>query len=118
MNALIISLIVLFLHATTWDGMIFENIKKLIKPEGNLYKPIYGCPICMTPWWGTLLYFIFFAPFSGLWDNSWLSIKPWLLTVGMASGLSVLWVAVLSARDFFVEYTNQLEAIRQEEKTS
>jgi hypothetical protein len=48
-HAFIIAMIVLFIHASSWDGMIFEGIKKIIKPEGHLYKPIYGCPICMTP---------------------------------------------------------------------
>jgi hypothetical protein len=45
-NAFIISLAVLFIHSTTWDGNIFAGIKTIIKPKGNLYKPIYGCPIC------------------------------------------------------------------------
>lgn len=94
MNALIISLIVLFLHACTWDGMIFEKVKTLLKPEGMLYKPIYGCPICMTPWWGTLMYWVFFA----------VSLEDWLLTVGMASGLSVIWVVLIDFKDACIEY--------------
>lgn len=113
MEALIISLIVLFLHATTWDGMIFQKIKDVIKPEGMLYKPVYGCPICMTPWWGTLIYFIFFADFG---VGTWGAISDWLITIGMAAGLSVIWVVVLSAREFFVEYTNQLQAAEEVEE--
>ena len=58
-HALIISLIVLFFHSPTWDGMIFAGVKKIIKPTGNLYKPIYACPIYQTPYWGTIAYFLF-----------------------------------------------------------
>jgi len=93
-NSLIISLIVLFLHATTWEGMIFNAVKNVISPDkGWLYKPIYGCPICMTPWWGTLIYLIFF-PFT--WQG-------WLLTVGGAAGLSVIWVVLVTIRDYCLE---------------
>lgn len=92
--SLIISLIVLFLHATTWKGMVFESVKNLIKPEGMLYKPIYGCPICMTPWWGSLIYWIFFN----------ISVTDWLLTVGAASGLAVIWVVFIDLKDAALEY--------------
>lgn len=104
-----ISLIVLFIHATTWEGMIFEKIKDFIKPEGMLYKPIYGCPICMTPWYGTIMYLVF-------WRNC-LSWSGWFWTVGAAAGLSVLWVCALSLRDWAVTQTNVLEEeIEEEEK--
>src|SRR5688572_13435545 len=79
-NSLVITAIVLFIHATTWDGMIFEKVKDLIKPEGMLYKPIYGCPICMTPWYGTAIYWLTMS-------YGWVD---WLLTVGTAAGFSVV----------------------------
>lgn len=88
-NALTISLIVLFLHACTWDGQIFAGIKNIIKPEGRIYKPIYGCPICMTPWYGTLIYWLFFA----------ITWQDWLLSVGTAAGFSVLWVLIIDIKD-------------------
>lgn len=89
-TALIISLIVLFIHATTWEGQIFEGIKKLIKPEGMIYKPIYGCPICMTPYYGSAVYWLFFK----------VSLTDWLLTIGSAAGLSVLYVLLIDIRDY------------------
>lgn len=88
-QALIISFIVLFIHATTWEGHIFEGVKKIIKPEGKLYKPIYGCPICMCPWWGTVLYLILFNE----------SFKDWFITIGAAAGLSVLYVLLIQIKD-------------------
>lgn len=98
MNALIIAMIVLFIHSTTWDGMIFGKVKDWIKPEGLLYKPIYGCPICMTPWYGTIIYWLFFA---SSFEASW---KDWLLTVGTAAGMSVLTIVMLSVRDACIKY--------------
>ena len=90
MNALLISLIVLFIHSCTWDGMIFARIKDYIKPKGMLYKPIYGCPICMTPYYGTLIYLLFIN----------VSFADYIMTIGGASGFSVLWICVLAIRNY------------------
>jgi len=94
-NALIIAMIVLFIHSITWDGMIFEKIKDWIKPEGFLYKPIYGCPICMTPWWGTLIYFLLMNGNLATWQG-W---QAYLLTIGAAAGFSVISIVMISIRD-------------------
>lgn len=85
-------MIILFIHATTWKGMIFEGIKKIIKPEGHLYKPIYGCPICMVPYYGSLIYFLFFK-------ISWID---WILTIGTAGGLSVVSVLLIDIKDYCI----------------
>jgi len=48
------SFAVLFLNATTWEGQIFEEVANWLDtklPEW-ISKPLYGCPICMTFWWG------------------------------------------------------------------
>lgn len=103
--ALAISLIILFLHACSWKGMIFERIKKIIPPEKyyifgkDISKPIYGCPICMTPWWGTLIYWLFFA----------ISIPHWILTILTASGLSVLYVVMIDLKDAAITYKKKEE---------
>ncbi len=76
----------MFLHATTWEGMIFGKINNIIKPESILYKPVYACPICMTPWWGTIIYLLFFH----------ISFIDWVLTIGCAGGFSTLSLAILS----------------------
>ncbi|WP_419788894.1 hypothetical protein HDF19_05795 [Mucilaginibacter sp. E4BP6] len=88
-HAFIIAMIVLFIHACSWKGMIFEGIKKLIKPEGHIYKPIYGCPICMTPYYGTIMYLLFFR----------LSFVDWLLTIGTAAGMGVISVILIDIKD-------------------
>ena len=88
-HAFIIAMIVLFIHACTWKGMIFEGFKKILKPEGHLYKPVYGCPICMTPYYGTIIYLLFFR----------LSFSDGLLTIGTAAGISVLSVLLIDIKD-------------------
>ncbi|RZA00873.1 MAG: hypothetical protein EOP47_12655 [Sphingobacteriaceae bacterium] len=88
-HALIIALIVLFIHSCTWKGMIFDGIKKIIKPEGHIYKPIYGCPICMTPYYGTIIYLLFFNH----------SFTDGLLTIATASGMSVISVLLIDIKD-------------------
>lgn len=98
-EALTISLVVLFLHATTWDGMIFEDIKKVIKPEGMLYKPIYGCPICMTPWYGTIFYFLFYN----------FTLVDYVSSVLGAAGFAVLWVVALTVRDMALTVSEKFE---------
>lgn len=62
-------------------------------------KPVYGCPICMTPWWGTIIYWMFFGT-SGV---------DWLLTIGCAAGMGVLSVVFIDIKDAAVEITKRLE---------
>lgn len=93
-TAIVIALIILFLHATTWEGHIFNGIRKVIKPKGMLYKPIYGCPICMTPWWGSLIFWIFVGG----------NIIEWLFIIFTAAGISVLFVILIALREAAVAY--------------
>ncbi|RCH55418.1 hypothetical protein DJ568_05865 [Mucilaginibacter hurinus] len=88
-QAFIIALIVLFIHACTWKGMIFDGIKKIVEPKGHLYKPLYGCPICMTPYYGAVIYLLFFN----------VSFVNGLLTVAAASGFSVISVLLIDIKD-------------------
>lgn len=111
-NALIIALIILFLHATTWDGHIFEGIRKYISEDSKISKPIYNCPICMTPWWGTVIYWLFFAGSYKVW-STW---QDWLLTVGAASGFGVISVILIHAKDFFSTNTKYIEEKIEEEE--
>lgn len=64
-----------------------------------LYKPIYGCPACMVPWYGTAIYWIFYHK----------SISDWLLTVGAAAGVSVVFLVFLAERAAAIEVKKDLE---------
>jgi hypothetical protein len=83
---LALALIILFIHSCTWDGMIFSFARKVIKEDTMLSKPIYNCPICMGPWWGTLMYVTLFG---------WGSWQEWVLVVGSASGFGVIFVIAI-----------------------
>ena len=61
LNAFIIALIVMFIKATFWPGMIFEKVGTFFENLLGEYwsKPVTGCNICMTPYYGTILYLAF-----------------------------------------------------------
>jgi hypothetical protein len=49
---------IVFIHATTWDGMIFSRVRVALWGLPLwIKKPLFMCPICMTSIWGTALYF-------------------------------------------------------------
>lgn len=88
-KAAIFSLTTYFLHVTTWEGHIFHRPANWLRgklPEG-IQKPLFDCPICMTPWWGTLMYALLKGDRRGV-------VKA-VLTVGAAAGMSVV-LAILS----------------------
>jgi hypothetical protein len=44
-----------------WEGMIFDRVGEWIEamiPE-KIFKPLIGCPICMSVWWGMAIMAIF-----------------------------------------------------------
>lgn len=69
--------------ATMWEDAIFEFVRKSFERESisdRLKKPIYDCPICMCPWYGTVLYWL-------IWGNS---VKEWLIVIIAAMGLNAV----------------------------
>lgn len=49
----IVAVIVYFIHACTWEKMIFGFVRKALKKMPDwLKKPLFDCPTCMTIWWG------------------------------------------------------------------
>lgn len=89
--AFAIAMMVFFGHATTWDGGIFAFIRNIIDEKSKISKPIYSCPICMTPWWGTLFYII-------IWQwNGW---REWIVVIGCASGINVFSVIFIYIKDY------------------
>lgn len=55
------AIILLFIHAASWEGMITEYIRigkwtlqeLLQEVPAFISKPLYDCLICMSPWWAT-----------------------------------------------------------------
>ena len=90
LQALIISFIVLFIYKTMDEGMIFEKLGNWFKenlPE-EIHMPVFNCPICMTPWYGTIIYFILFYHGEFIW-------RDYLGTIFAAGGISVIFAVLL-----------------------
>jgi len=85
-TSLLISYAVLFIHATTWEGQIWEDVGNWLDrklPEW-ISKPLYGCPICMSFWYGGIILFLF----------GWQFNVMFVLTVFAAGGVSVINVII------------------------
>ncbi|RNC66462.1 hypothetical protein [Proteiniphilum sp. X52] len=73
LTSIIISLIITAIYATTWPGMIFHNptsgIKDLLEAKkiGVVYKPLFGCLICMSSFWTFIAWLISMDGFHLIW---------------------------------------------------
>ena len=59
--SILIAFAVLFIHTTTNEGHIFDDVANWLDtklPEW-IIKPLYGCPICMSFWYGSVFYLIY-----------------------------------------------------------
>jgi hypothetical protein len=91
--AFIIAFIVYFIKASTWRGMILYGIKERLcdLPE-FIKKPLFDCPVCMTPWWGTAIYVA--GHFGGIVEFEKLSVIRLLFTVFVASGINTIFLII------------------------
>lgn len=88
-KAAVLSLATFFAHVTTWEGHIFHKPAEWLKdrlPEG-LQKPLFGCPICMTPYYSVLMLALLKADRRG--------VVRAVVTIAAAAGISTVW-AILS----------------------
>lgn len=83
-KAVIIAFIVIAIWATMLYGMIFGFVRELFKLPMWLQKPIYECVICMTAWYGSIAYWLF-------WGNS---VKEWVIVVISAMGIATIFVNI------------------------
>lgn len=86
----IISLMVWAVFTVFQETMIFGFCRQWLDrlPE-IIRRPLYDCVICMTPWWGTAAYWIFFGH----------SIVDWVITFIAATGLTSFLLMLLNAGD-------------------
>lgn len=106
-QAFIIALIVYFLKATTWKGMIFYGPKEKLKNLPSfIRKPFFECPICMTPWWGTIVYLV--AHFSGLPEFEELTAVRLIFTVLISSGINTVILLLNKIYDKINEVENDV----------
>lgn len=89
--AVIIAFAVIFLHALTWPGMILQKVPVWCWDLPVwIKKPLYSCPICMTPWWGSLILVVIC-----LCVGSWFSLLAWLLIITTAGGINVVLSSII-----------------------
>jgi hypothetical protein len=92
-TAFIIAFIVYFIKATTWKGMIFHELTEKLGgwPE-FIRKPFYECPVCMTPWWGVIIYLV--GHYSNLPEFADLTIQRLIFTVFIAAGINTIFLII------------------------
>lgn len=92
--ALIISLTVFAIHYTMQPGEIFGKLGDNFDTNlpDKLKPPVFDCPVCMVPWYGTVIYFllvgIHHATFGG-----------WFVAVIPAMGLNAVLVKLFPDKD-------------------
>lgn len=69
------------------EGEIFGATQKL--KLGKLAEPLRDCPVCMCPWYGSAIYWIF-------WHLSW---QDWIMTVIPAMGLNAILVKLFPDKE-------------------
>jgi hypothetical protein len=81
---IIITLTVYGIFVTMQQGMIFEKLGTWIEDKlGDFWcKPVNCCPVCMSFWYGSILYWV-------VWHNNFLE---WFICVTAAMGLSYIFV--------------------------
>ncbi|MBK7885140.1 MAG: hypothetical protein IPJ81_16145 [Chitinophagaceae bacterium] len=91
---LIIALVVLFIHVTTWEGMINEWVGRVFWDAPSwLKKPLFDCPICMAPWWGALIIII------GEWFGAWpcYGFFKEIIMLFAAGGINTVLIYIISS---------------------
>lgn len=89
-KSLIISLLVLAIHYTMLEGEIFEGLGKWFErnlPE-RIHPAVFACNVCLTPWYGSVLYWLI----------------PWK-QLGMTGNSLIQWpVVIITAMAFNIVY--------------
>lgn len=93
-QSLVISLCVIAIWATMWEGMIFGFIREW--GENYLFenerKVAFDCPICMCPYYGSIIYFIAFFSLSEGWASG---IITYVIAIMAAMGWNAILVKFL-----------------------
>lgn len=59
-DALILMCWIQFVNACFWEGMIFGKVGYWMETKIHwLFMPTVGCPICMAPWHGLMMWYFF-----------------------------------------------------------
>lgn len=81
-QAFIIGFMVFGIYYTMLEGEIFaawSNALYNILP-GKIHPAIFECPICMVPWYGTVIYWL-------VWHHN---INDWIVSIITAMGINFI----------------------------
>ena len=75
-----------FIHACTWEGMLlFALNEKLWNLTPKIKKPLFDCPVCMVPYYGSGIIALSCYR-SGVWID-WFS---WIIILATAGGINAI----------------------------
>lgn len=78
-----ISFIVIALWCMMLNGMIFGKIRDIKMPDW-LTNPIFDCPVCQMPYYGSIFYWWLFHE----------SVKDWVVVILVAMGIATIFVKI------------------------
>jgi len=86
----ITSFIVMAVWSTMWEDAIFGFIRKGLQhlPE-KLQMPIFDCPICMVPYYGSAAYWL-------IWGNNF---KEYIVVIIASMGLNAVLVKLFQPEE-------------------
>jgi hypothetical protein len=81
-QSITIFLLVLSIWYTMQPGEIFGKLGLWlgVKLPAKLHPPVFECNVCMTPWYGSVIYWVLYANGG----------KDWLITIIAAMGMQVV----------------------------
>lgn len=90
--AAIIALSVFAIYYTMQPGEIFGKLGDWFSKHlpSAIHSPVFDCPVCMTPWYGSLLYALMIG-FHDFWS--------WFMAVIPAMGLNAVLVKLFPDKD-------------------
>jgi len=88
-KAIIIALLVLSIWYTMQEEQIFEKLGDWLMdhlPEA-IHKPVFDCPICMSPWYGSVLYWLIPWQKIGIQEST---LIGWPVAIIVAMGFNIV----------------------------
>lgn len=82
-KSIIISVSVIAIWASMLYGMILAKVREFKVPE-CIKKPLYDCPICMVPYYGSILYWFLKSP----------SVKEWPFVILVSMGIVTIFAKI------------------------
>lgn len=81
----------MFIWACFLEGMIFGFVRKFleIRISEYLQQPLFDCPVCMTPYYGSVAYWLIVL--SGKWQGDWIE---WIIVILVAAGINTVFIKI------------------------